>query len=1690
MSLNMEFFNKIKSENKLKDSYIDPILIRNQISFLFPNLKKDDFEILLDISIYLINFISNKFHFTKESNYKDIWIENNYRNIKSAILKVLPFIDDKDNFRLYKKIYDLNQILLYINQKNMPKDIFDISMSDSLKNYFPISNFTLGLTGAYENKEQPLLQFYDDNGEKLIYEIMHHNFVSLLESIKICSSKLYVNWINIIPIHIETLLESDIYKKTKDNYKKISNISDNSSYREFEKDYNGLNIADFYNVFRNGYFKNIKNIKWLIFNKIPKDFTQNKPIGKYYIQLLEEYLDISYYKEYPRYSGLSDDLKYKFDENMKKMILLLESKFEINEMMKTIIMFLVNNYNYRNTLDKSIIDEYKLSPIELEKTEINDLEYNKSLIEKTDKKSSKEIINDINKIGNEHFYNYISESIDQFRSTIYSSFLIDNNDKIKLDFFNIKIINENNEYIDTNINLKNLYNIAKTLSHNNQKIQNNQKKQWIIQKEFFVSLSLAQRIHFFGKFTNENTQDWLDIRNNIQSQIQNSSFNESTVYNNIKESWNNHKIYFIFYYLCQKGLLSKFIPNPSITNDSILPSNYKTKMKVIGKKVKKTIEDENLKEAYYYLNNKKYGDLENFYEKKDETILAKSYFERLEKDLNWYTFYAMDWMAQISFFHTYINHQVLFVTGSTGTGKSTQVPKLLLYSLKCIDYREDGKIMCTQPRIPPTVGNAKRISEELGVPISIYNSSLDLKINSENYQVQFKHQNGEHTSLSNNLNLKIATDGTLFEEIIDNPLMKDKLFDKKKEDYEFSLKNKYDIIIVDEAHEHGKNMDLILSLARNTCYYNNSVRLIIISATMEDDEPNYRSYYKYINDNMLYPIKKPLVLHPLLDIKDFLPQTIFMERRFHISKPGETTQFKIEEISKSVLNEDQLEKPWEAIQNKSYDVVNEILSENPNGNILLFLTGEREIKEAVEKLNKIIPSDAVAIPFYSSMNEKYKELIGEIDRSIKYIKNDKFKIHEEWGPNFEEGKNMNNFTRAVIIATNVAEASITIPNLKFVVDNGYSKQNNFSYETGESILKEEMISNSSRVQRKGRVGRNSDGKIYYLYKVSTREIIPTRYNISFEDFSNEFVKLNQHKSDESYYPIELNIDPYKMKSINSTYNDFTLRNSVLKIIKKQFYIDSEIVDEEEIFDYDLYFPKKYFYFENSPKWISEQKLDGFVSTSLQDNKGVMFIIHPFEKNYTRNIFREFIIQKVNNEEKKILNNIIHLPGTFINRLTINFRLAKTDEIIDSNYIYPLYRKTHLSKKVEEIIRALTNIEFPLALTLLCSFSIDLMDEVIMIISLLEATDYNIENLFNIDGLKFKERQIFFDKLKSRSFKNNKSDLEKYLNICENFKSSFKMKNIFKFEKNKKKLNIEYQNITTTYLNSISRENTTQKFDTNIIKKIGENTLSILRSIEKQGKIGSKQGFEEWYRKDNYVENSYDDISYNDLNKFCNTFNFKIETIQKFYKKFIFYQRHLSSLDYRNDPMYDIQSPLQWIKNMENNFKNSFSNMDKIDKIINLFLIGYSQNVCLKKNLLDNDEKYYKITNYGNLINGKQNNSFYKIKNSNFINHKSSLIFYLKLNIKDKTISIISNINEKNLVISNPFYYNSKIITKINLIKDGSKIQRDIYTNDNQIFRNFLNNLNNVFSTTLILWNNKQILPFLTKSIEYIKKIDE
>ena len=258
----------------------------------------------------------------------------------------------------------------------------------------------------------------------------------------------------------------------------------------------------------------------------------------------------------------------------------------------------------------------------------------------------------------------------------------------------------------------------------------------------------------------------------------------------------------------------------------------------------------------------------------------------------------MDWIAQINFFNHFIHHQVLFVTGSTGTGKSTQVPKLLMYGLKMFDYNNKGKVICTQPRISPTEGNSYWISCEAGVQNK---KSKDENLKTDQLYSQYKYQGDKHSKDNcNHLTLKMVTDGTLLEEINNNILMKEQIRIPNANIKEnlYSNKNTYDIIIVDEAHEHNVNMDIILSLARHSCFYNNSLRLVIVSATMDDDEPIYRSYFQMINDNYLYPIKQSIT-HPLL-FKNFNINSNLLDRRVHISAPGQTTQFRIDEY----FNED------------------------------------------------------------------------------------------------------------------------------------------------------------------------------------------------------------------------------------------------------------------------------------------------------------------------------------------------------------------------------------------------------------------------------------------------------------------------------------------------------------------------------------------------------------------------------------------------------------------------------------------------------------------------------------------------------------------------------------------------------------------------------------------------------------------
>ena len=144
----------------------------------FKSLNIDDKSILINLTIYLINFICSKFHFDKDSIDIKQWTQNNNRDIKACILKILPYIDDKDNFIKYKKLEDLNHILYNRNDSSINKSILNESIDENLKTYFKTSNFSLGLMSRdFEKLNQgSILNLIDQSGDKLIHKIIHDNF--------------------------------------------------------------------------------------------------------------------------------------------------------------------------------------------------------------------------------------------------------------------------------------------------------------------------------------------------------------------------------------------------------------------------------------------------------------------------------------------------------------------------------------------------------------------------------------------------------------------------------------------------------------------------------------------------------------------------------------------------------------------------------------------------------------------------------------------------------------------------------------------------------------------------------------------------------------------------------------------------------------------------------------------------------------------------------------------------------------------------------------------------------------------------------------------------------------------------------------------------------------------------------------------------------------------------------------------------------------------------------------------------------------------------------------------------------------------------------------------------------------------------------------------------------------------------
>lgn len=320
------------------------------------------------------------------------------------------------------------------------------------------------------------------------------------------------------------------------------------------------------------------------------------------------------------------------------------------------------------------------------------------------------------------------------------------------------------------------------------------------------------------------------------------------------------------------------------------------------------------------------------------------------------------------------NNQVVILAGETGSGKTTQIPKICLQ----LGLGIKGQIGHTQPRRIAARTVASRIAEELGVELG----------STVGYQVRFTDHSDDSTAI------KLMTDGILLAEIQHDPLLL-----------------KYDAIIIDEAHERSLNIDFLLGYLKQILPKRPELKLIVTSATIDLER-----FSKHFDDA------------PVIEVSG---RTYPVETRY---RPWHEDA---EDVSQAIL-----------------DTLDEILleSKGKGGDVLVFLSGEREIREvnlAIKKANLV---GVEVLPLYARLSLAEQNKVFQPRRS-----------------------------RKIVLSTNVAETSLTVPGIRYVIDTGLARISRYSLRTKVQRLPIEAISQASANQRQGRCGRVSNGICYRLY---------------------------------------------------------------------------------------------------------------------------------------------------------------------------------------------------------------------------------------------------------------------------------------------------------------------------------------------------------------------------------------------------------------------------------------------------------------------------------------------------------------------------------------------------------------------------------------------------------------------------------
>jgi ATP-dependent helicase HrpA len=328
------------------------------------------------------------------------------------------------------------------------------------------------------------------------------------------------------------------------------------------------------------------------------------------------------------------------------------------------------------------------------------------------------------------------------------------------------------------------------------------------------------------------------------------------------------------------------------------------------------------------------------------------------------------------------NYQVVVIAGETGSGKTTQLPKLCLAAGRGVA----GMIGCTQPRRIAARAVARRVAEELKTELG----------RGVGFQVRFNDQVGEDT------HIKFMTDGILLAEIASDRWL-----------------SAYDTIIVDEAHERSLNIDFLLGYLKQLLRKRRDLKVIVTSATIDTER-----FARHFDDA------------PVISVEG---RTYPVEVRYRPLE-GEAHEGEEDRGGDRTVND--------AI----VGAIDEIIRLDARGDVLVFLPGEREIRDAHQALERRKYRQTEVLPLYARLSNQDQDRV------------------------FNPGP-----SRRIVLATNVAETSLTVPRIRYVVDPGFARVKRYSTRNKLDRLHIEPISQASANQRKGRCGRVAEGICYRLY---------------------------------------------------------------------------------------------------------------------------------------------------------------------------------------------------------------------------------------------------------------------------------------------------------------------------------------------------------------------------------------------------------------------------------------------------------------------------------------------------------------------------------------------------------------------------------------------------------------------------------